>query len=354
MMAPMEEDNALVISLGVVALNEELFLPDLLNDIRQQDYPHDLLEIILVDGGSDDETKNIMLQFAHNERSFRAVVVLDNPRRIQAAGWNRVIRAAAGDAVIRVDAHASLPVHFVSANAQTLMDGHDVCGGTRPTAVPKQDETPWRETLHRAEESAFGSSVADYRKALQPGYVTSVFHGAYRVAVFKDVGVFDERLVRTEDNDLHYRIRQRGYKIYFNPEIASVQYVRGSLRKMLKQKYGNGYWIGRTLFVNPRCLQLYHFVPGVFVAACLICAVVGLCASWWPLILLGVLYGVACIALGVKAVIGVKKKNMTMLVLPLVFCGIHVSYGVGTLLGIVRGLFGGLGDFDTSYTVKSP
>ncbi len=74
----------------------------------------------------------------------------------------------------------------------------------------------------------------------------SMFHAAYRRKVFETIGGFDERLARTEDNEIHYRMRKAGFKLCFDPEIISYQHIRPDLGKMLKQKYANGYWIGLT------------------------------------------------------------------------------------------------------------
>ena len=111
----------------------------------------------------------------------------------------------------------------------------------------------------------FGSSAASYRRSEKKSYVKSVFHGAYKREVFDNVGGFDEQLGRTEDNEIHYRIRKAGYKICYSPDIISYQHTRSTLKGMLKQKYGNGYWVALTLKVCPGCLSFYHFVPLCFV-----------------------------------------------------------------------------------------
>ena len=113
----------------------------------------------------------------------------------------------------------------------------------------------------------FGSSIASYRNNPGKTYVKSLFHAAYRREVFEKVGFFNEELVRTEDNEIHYRMRKAGYKLCFDPDIISYQYTRSSLKAMLKQKYANGYWIGKTSKVCPKCLSIYHFVPFAFVSA---------------------------------------------------------------------------------------
>jgi glycosyltransferase involved in cell wall biosynthesis len=312
----------------------------LLNDIEAQDFPHQQIEVILIDSLSTDSTKKILRRFAKTAKSFHKVVVLDNPGRFQPQGWNVAVENFTGDALIRVDAHARIPADFVRLNAATLEAGQDVCGGVRPTI--SQESGPWQETLLLAEESAFGSSPASYRRAGAGGYVKSLFHGAYRRRVFDEVGLFDERLLRTEDNDFHYRIRRAGFKIFLNPKIHSQQLVRSSLGQMLQQKQANGSWIGRTLFISPRCLSLFHFVPLVFVLALIALAAVGLTFSWIPFFVLVGVYIIANIFIIIKSIIVSNHKNPSMLALPLVFLLIHLASGFGSLLGLIEGLFGGL------------
>lgn len=330
-----------VISVGIVAYNEQSALPHLLRDLVDQTFPHNRIEVLLIDGGSKDETRRIMEEFAASNANpgmgFARVAVIDNPRKIQAAGWNVAIQSYTGDALVRVDAHASIDDDFVENTVATLDGGEMVCGGFRPTVIEPGEETPWRQTLHVAEESAFGSSVASYRKDGEKRYVKSLFHGAYRREVIDRVGLFDERLLRTEDNDFHYRIGQAGYRILFNPAIQSRQFVRGSLSKMTKQKYGNGYWVGRTLFIQPGCLQLYHFAPFVFVLGIIAMLLTGLLVTWSPFAWCAGLYLGLCLVLTLKAVRDCDSPNATMALLPVVFFLIHFSYGVGTLVGILQG-----------------
>jgi cellulose synthase/poly-beta-1,6-N-acetylglucosamine synthase-like glycosyltransferase len=161
-----------------------------------------------------------------------------------------------------------------------------------------------------------------------------LFHGAYRAEVFEKVGLFNEKLLRTEDNEMHYRIRRAGYKICFDPDIVSYQYARSSLKRMLKQKYGNGHWIGLTLGICPGCISLYHLVPFCFVMGILgtsFLAAFGFC-------LLGVLmwgaYGLLTLAITVLEMI--KRPSLPKLLMPFLLLALHVSYGLGTLTGLLK------------------
>ena len=106
----------MTVSLCIVAYNEESYLPNLLQDIEKQTYPHNLTEVVLIDGKSSDNTKQIMLDFEKNATSFYSVQVLDNPQRVQAAGWNIAIAHAKSDVIIRIDAHTHIPEDFTKKN----------------------------------------------------------------------------------------------------------------------------------------------------------------------------------------------------------------------------------------------
>lgn len=334
------------ITLGIIAYNEENSIGGILSDIVAQDYDHGNIEVVLVDCASTDKTRSIMEAFAAKASKYglAGVVVADNPEKTQPSGWNVVLRNYHGEALIRVDAHASIPKDFVSNNVRWLDTGEDVVGGCRPNDV--ENPTAWKNTLYLAETSMFGSSIAPYRNNPGKTYVKSMFHAAYRRRVFDKVGEFNPNLIRTEDNEMHYRIRQAGFKLMFTPQIVSYQHIRSSLTGMLKQKYSNGYWIALTTGVCPGCLSLYHYVPFVFVMAIILT---------WPLIALyaalfsGVnlmallagigylVYAVLCVVMSVAAVVrDSERRNITCVALPFLFVMLHISYGVGTLAGCIK------------------
>ena len=228
----------MIVSVCVVAYNEEKVLGKLLEDIQAQDYDHGKMEVVLIDSMSTDSTKEIMDRFQQQMTDFKNVQVLKNPGKKQASGWNVAIKNFSGDVMIRVDAHASIPPEFVRKNVEILESGEMVSGGPRPNMI--DESTPWKETLLLAEQSMFGSSMASYRRSQKKQYVKSLFHGAYRREVLEKVGGFDEQLGRTEDNEFHYRIRKAGYQICYSPEIISYQHARSTLSGMLKQKYHKG------------------------------------------------------------------------------------------------------------------
>lgn len=324
----------MIITVGIIAYNEKKTLGPLMKDICAQTYDHKKMEIILVDSNSTDNTKKIMETFKKNNvKDFYDIKVLSNPKRTQPCGWNVVLNNYCGDAVIRIDAHASIPSNFIEKNIETLEGGEDICGGFRPNIIDKT--TPWKETLLLVETSMFGSSIAPYRRQQGKTYVNSLFHGAYRREVFDKVGFFNEDLARTEDNEIHYRMQKAGFKLCFNPEIISYQHTRSSLKSMIKQKYGNGKWIGLTLSVSPKCLSYYHFVPFLFVMSVLICSVIAVFG--YPLLLeiLLLLYSMFDFVNTVSC-FTMREIQPHFFLLPFLFPLMHIAYGIGTVVGICK------------------
>lgn len=328
-------DSIQTVTVGIIAYNEQRYLPELLRDLLGQTYPHRWIEVILADGDSTDDTWQIMESFrAAHGSEFWNVQVLKNPKRVQPAGWNVVIQHFTTDVLIRVDAHARVPEDFVERNMACLQGGERVCGGPRENII--DEDTPWKRMLLTAEQSMFGAGVAAYRQGTdERKYVKSLFHAAYAREVIEKVGLFNETLIRTEDNEYHYRVNRAGYKICYDPSIRSRYQTRNTLKGMIRQKYLNGLWIGRTLFVCPGCLSLFHLVPFAFVLAIAATTLLGVLGIGWPAAALWIAYGAANLGMTATALLQ-ERKNPCMLALPVLFLALHIAYGVGTAVGIVR------------------
>ena len=180
----------MILSVCVVAYTEEKVLGKLLEDIQAQDYDHEKMEILLIDSMSTDHTRDIMEKFRETEKSFLKISVFSNEKKKLAPGWNVALKNYIGDAIIRIDAHATIPNNFIRKNVEILESGESVCGGIRPNII--DEHTPWKDTLLLAEQSMFGSSIAPYRSGKKKTYVKSLFHGAYRREVFDKIGFYNE------------------------------------------------------------------------------------------------------------------------------------------------------------------
>ena len=320
----------MTISFIVVSYNAAACLPLLLDDLLSQTLPPEQLEVLLVDSASSDGTRRVMEAFSA-DAPF-PVRVLDNPRRWLASGINVALRAAAGDAVIRLDAHARIPADFLQKNLDALAQGEDIVGGCVSGAQPG---TPWEAVMHALDTSRFCGGAAPFRNSGEARYVDTLAYALYRREVYERVGPYDERLRRTEDNDMHYRMRRAGYRFYFSPEIISYHAARPTLRGQLRQKWGNGYWIGRTMHVQPHCFAPRHLIPMFFVLALLGCLLL-LPLTRWPLLLLLCAYALFDLDFSVQGALREEKGRLLALcTLPVLFPAVHIVYGAGTLLGLL-------------------
>lgn len=340
-----DKKNSCKVSLCVIALNEQENIGDLFANIESQTYDHAMTEIVLVDSGSTDNTKQMMFEFQQQHDDFFGIQVVDNPKRIQASGWNVAIKHAQGELIIRVDAHAVIPDDFVAENVRCIESGEDVCGGRRVNIIKGNSKT--KRILLMAENSMFGSGIATYRSSDKKQYVRTVAHACYKREVFEKAGLFNESLLRSEDNEMHYRIRQNGYQICMSDKIHSEYQTRQSLKGMLKQKWGNGLWIGITsVKLNPSIFSVYHFVPLLFALGIIATTVLALIGIAFPVQALYfaipsiAMWGLYVLLLSAISAISAWKEKLpiAMFVMPIIVFLLHLSYGVGTLIGIFKGI----------------
>ncbi|UPT75214.1 MAG: glycosyltransferase family 2 protein [Elusimicrobiota bacterium] len=307
----------------IVARDAERHLPAALACLAAQDYPSERLQCLFVDGLSADGTRRLAAEFkaAHPALDFS---ILDNPGRLLASGWNAALARAQGDVVLRVDAHSEFPPDFVRRHIEARSGGRAITGG--PTT------TNWEDgggLIALAENSPFGGGAAAFRRRTEPGFVDTLAHAAYDRAVFAEVGGYDERLARTEDNEIHHRMKRAGHRFWFDPAIRSTRRARATVSGLLRQKYGNGLWIGLTLGVAPGAFGVRHFVPGAFTLALLGALALGPALSWLPLAGLLAAYAAAAAGFAFAAAGPARAPALAGL-----FFLMHCAYGFGTLAGL--------------------
>ena len=225
---------------------------------------------------------------------------------------------------------------FIWNNVKEIENGENIVGGKCISVTQNND---WKEKLLLiAEESIFGCGIADFRRKESKEYVSTLAFAMYRKKVFDDVGPYNENLARTEDNEMHYRMKQKGYKFLLSPNIKSYRYARSDLKGMIKQKYGNGKWIGITLHYCPKCFSIYHLVPFLFVLGILFSVIM----AFVNVPIFVYLLTSAYLLFNILNIILITIKNgfsISYLLLPFIFFVLHCAYGIGTVVGIVKGFF---------------
>lgn len=323
----------MIVSFVVVAYNAEKTLPVLLSDLCKQDYPHNKIEVLLIDSMSTDGTKALMEEFAKKDEGFRQVLLLENAGKTLPCGCNVALKNYTGDAIVRLDAHSSIDADFITKNVEILNSGEDISGGQVESILV--NDTALQQTFLLAENSVFCGGAAAFRRLTERAYVNTMAFAMYRREVYDKVGLYNENLARTEDNDMSYRIGLAGYKMCFDPIIKTRRFTRSSFKALMRQKYLNGYWIGKTMGVQPKCFSLFHFVPFCFVLGIVFTTLLAFLGFPWLSYLMWVLYAIAAIFF---AILDIKRASFkwSHLLLPGVFLFLHIAYGIGTMVGLVE------------------
>jgi len=238
-----------LVSVLVVVRNGAGDIPGVLDSIREQDYRP--LEVLIVDGMSDDGTRALVEQQATGDPEF-SIRLLDNPGRIQATGWNVGIRAARGKYVLRIDAvHCRLQPSYIHCCLEKLLalqqgDPSVAATGGRRLSVDRA-QTAWSTAIAAAQCSRFGVGGAAYRMDTEAGFKDTLGVPLYDRNILFQVGLFDESLGRSEDNYLHAQMRWQGYKLYFIPDVVAVYHPRTTLSGLASQMFHNGWWVSATI-----------------------------------------------------------------------------------------------------------
>ena len=169
----------MLVSVIVGLLNEEKFLPRLIEDFKKQTYDHDEIELIFIDGMSKDSSWKILEDFKNSNHDFYDVVLLKNPKVILSAGMNVGIKAARGECILKVDCHSHITDNFIENNVKIIEEGEDVCGGPRPNIIENADN--FSKTLLLVEENMFGSGIADYRKNMSVQFSKECIRNQYLI-----------------------------------------------------------------------------------------------------------------------------------------------------------------------------
>jgi len=319
------------ISVIVPMRNEEQSIAACLDAIGAQDYPADLVEILVVDGGSTDRSRAIVAARAATDRRIR---LLDNPDGRIPVGLNVGIRASAGDLVGRVDARCLLAPDYLSNGVRVLAEtGADNVGG------PVRAEPRGRAArlLALASESPFGlgSAAARYRDGDQRE-VDTVYLGLYPRRVLARIGLYDEEMQRDQDDELNFRLRARGGRVLVDPALRTRYLNSPSVRRFLRQQFLYGFWKVRVFQKHPRMMGARHAIAPLFALAVLSAPLIAV-ASPDGAVLIGV-GGLTYAATAAAATAHVARHTgwREAAPLPAVFLGLHLAWGLGFLAGLVR------------------
>lgn len=325
----------------VAARNEVGYIERCVRSLLSQQVPERDFEVIVADGMSDDGTRDILARLAEDDPRLR---VIDNPRMITATAFNAAINASRGRYIAIMGAHARYPDDYL-ARCLELAERLKVdnVGG----ATTAEGTTYRQRAIAASHHSAFSVGGASWHSLDYEGPASTVFGGFYRRDVFDRIGMFDERLVRNQDDEFNFRLELAGGSTWQSASVRSWYTPRSTIGALFRQYRQYGYWKAGVMRKHGRAPELRHYVPAAFVLGlalpALLAVVAAFGAIWLPglqvvsLLFAGLLAaGLALYAvfLGIASFTTARRYGWALLpVLPPIFASYHVGYGTGFLEG---------------------
>jgi len=321
------------VSIVVPCRNEEKFIRQCLDSIIANDYPKDRLEVLVVDGMSEDGTRRIVEDYA---RWYSFIRLLDNPKGIIPAAMNIGIKHARGQIIMKMDAHSTYPKSYIANSVRYLLEYQaDNVGGIW-NIVPSEDKMIAKAIAH-ALAHPFASGNAYIKVGAKgPRWVDTAAFGCYRKEVFQNIGLWNEDLAGSSDMDVNTRLRAAGGKILLVPAIVINYYADHDLRAFWWHNFSDGVWATYVLKFGSEAWSWRHWVPLAFVLSVIGSAMLSPFLPPFRWLFVGITSVYVTANLGASFHLAIQKRCMSYLwAAPVVFATRHIAHGLGALLGLI-------------------
>ncbi len=306
--------------------NEEHFIGACLDSVRAQ--THQALEILVVDGGSEDATASIVRAQARLDPRIR---LLSNPDRIVSPGLNRALEAATTPWLVRVDAHCTIPHDYVANCLTHLLTGQYGGVGGRKDGV---GATPAGRAIAAAMSSKVGVGNSTYHHGSEPRLVEHIPFGAYSVDLARQLGGWDESVRVNQDFEFDHRVIRSGKPLLFDPAIRIEWHCRQSIADLFRQYRRYGHGKADVVMLHPSSTRPRHLLPAMFVLGVALLALPVVPKPLRAALRVAVVgsYG-ATLATGTwaqRATLNGRERSLV----PVAFIAMHVGQGVGFWQGL--------------------
>jgi succinoglycan biosynthesis protein ExoA len=292
------------------------------------------IEILVLDGMSDDGTREIVQEFSSRDDRIRLV---DNPGRTQSAALNLGIPMSRGEYIMRLDAHSMYPPDYLALTLETaLRTRADNTGGA--VATLRRGEGYQSALVQALTTHKFGVGDSGFRTDAPEGPADTVPYGFFKREVFAKVGLFDERLLRAQDYEMNRRITHSGGTIWMNPAIQVQYFQQPDLASFIrKQIVHEAPYNAYMWYVAPYAFTPRHAVTGLFAFGVL----AGIFLSPFSKAIrlafgaVMILYFALALLSGIQQAIRYREPRHVLFA-PIGFFLFHFLHGIGILIGLGR------------------
>ncbi|HEX5533626.1 MAG TPA: glycosyltransferase family 2 protein [Actinomycetales bacterium] len=315
-----------LVTVVIPARNEDCFIGACLDAVLAQTYEN--LQVIVVDGASDDRTQAIVKQRGVADERVELLV---NPRRLIPISLNLALAAARGVWLVRIDAHATVPPDYVGRCVELLREGRWQGVGGRKDGV---GVTPAGRAVAAAMASRFGVGNSTYHYGTSRQAVDHVPFGAYPVDTLRTLGGWEESLAVNQDFELDYRIREHGGTLLFDPGLVIHWHCRQTVPDLYRQyrRYGRGKTVVASL--HPASMRWRHLMAPALVAWLM--AALAIAPRRPRAAVLATVPYLAALTAGTATTSRRLEEPAARLLVAPAFVAMHVGWGVGFWQGVVQ------------------
>ena len=320
-------ENEKKVSVLIPCRNEVQYIERCINSVCSFYQPPGGFEVIVIDGMSTDGTRELLFRL---KNQFPDLVVIDNPRKIVPSSMNLGIQNAKGEYIVRADARCIHPESYLCDLIElSERTGADNVGGV---LAPEFGNGYTQNAIGLAYKSrvAMGGALRDRGDFI--GETDTVYGGCFKRKRLLEVGMYDESMVRNQDDELSFRLRETGGKIIQDGRIKIQYYPRNSFWHLFKQFMQYGYWKVSVIKKHPQQASLRHFLPAVLVLSFVILGLLTLHGFYGFLIYAGSYF----LAVGLFSFKSAYKLSLRFLpgLIFAIFL-IHISFGIGFIIGAI-------------------
>lgn len=343
--------NEVMVSIIIPILNEQKFIKDVLLTINRQSYPLDKIEVLLIDGGSTDNTINVINELSKSLKYH--LILLHNEKQVPVTALNIGLKNAKGDIVVRLDAHSNYESSYIEKIVSQLINFKEYCNVGGVAKAVGYDQTS--NAIAAVLNSPIGVGGAKFRYAQQPIETDSLFPGAWWKSDLIRINGWNENWIVNEDAELNIRLKKEtNRKIVIIPDIKLEYYPRNSFGKLTRQYFRYGYWRNKTSVEHPDSMRLSHIIPPFFIITLL---ALSLFKFLKILLFITLIYFLLVLIFSIKFA---AKQNINLFYIILSILITHLTWGAGAIFGYfkfgvpIRGFFSILKSFTISkLSIKS-
>jgi cellulose synthase/poly-beta-1,6-N-acetylglucosamine synthase-like glycosyltransferase len=326
------------VSAIVLCRNEEKFIGKCLESVIANDYPKEKLEVLVVDGMSEDGTREIVEKYKEKHTFIR---LINNLKKLTPFAFNEGIKNSHGDLIMIMSAHATYGADYIKkcVSASQKYDADNVVGIWK--ILPRGDGFIDKAVVS-ALSSSFGVGNAKYRtgstKNKEVEYVDTGAYGCYKRSVFENVGLFNENLSRGQDMEFNLRLKMAGGKTILVPDAVVYYSARSDFNSFCKHNFRNGVWtILPFQYSTSLPVSLRHLVPLAFVSSLIISGILSPFFQIFFLLFLFITgsYGTCNIYFSARTALR-KKDIRYFFIMPAIYSSLHITYGLGSLYGLLK------------------